>query len=148
MVRPVDVAIGTRHGKDCTCVPLDPLTVTVQPVVVDRSCPAQREISRTGEVAGRVAITWPAPTYGALPGWGVSVHDADTGEQLSDVTAIRLLSHAGDDLLTVDLQRLVDENDTPIQDGTPVPDETGEALRTIVLHYAVAEMRVADGERQ
>ncbi len=145
MAHPVEPVIGASHGEHCTCARLDPVTVTVQPVIVDSTCPGQRELPRVGEVAGRVAITWPAAKYGGMPGWGIAVHDADTGEQLVDVVAIRLLAHAVDDTLTVELQRMVDTSDSPIQgSGKPVPDESGDALRTAVLRYVVAEMRVAE----
>jgi hypothetical protein len=145
----LNVAVGVHHGDGCTCKPLDEITrtVTVQPVIVNRECPGQREIPRTDEITGRVIITWPAPAGPVLPAMGVAFHDADTGELVTTVVGMRLLvtARAGSgEVVEAHLEQLADDDDRPLPNGAkPVPNDGGDGVRTAVFRYAVAEMRIA-----
>jgi hypothetical protein len=122
-------------------------------------------MNTTPEIAGRVIITWPASAGGQVPGWGVTAHDADTGEHILDATSLTI-SH-GDPggwngaAITVRLTRLLDANGTPVSSGmnNVAPSEEaaaykgehgslegfdGEMFRTAEFRYVVAEMRVAE----
>jgi len=144
MAREVQAVVGTQHGPDCVCRPLDPISVSVTPVIVDRDCPGQREVPRADELAGRVVITWPRPAGLAVPGFGVVVADADTGEQwTADVLNLRVnVDPRG--VTTATLERLVDADGKPIGRGKAVPTQDGQSFRTALFRYAVAEMRIAE----
>lgn len=145
MGRSVEVAIGLQHGETCTCKRLDPITVTAQPVIVNRDCPGQHETPHRTRIAGNVTITWPRPSAGAIAAVGSVVADADTGTVWSDVIDVRV--DAGPKgIVTADIERLVDENGAPdpAGRGRAVPTEDGTRWRTAVFRYAVAEMRIAD----
>lgn len=145
MVAHLDLVIGMRHGEACTCAPLDPVTVTAHPVVVSRDCRGQHEVPRSEVLAGSVVITWPRPVAGVLSAWAVTIADVDTATPWFDVINMRINGAPGRDILTADLERLVDENGTPDSTGRgkSVPTEDGTGYRTAVFRYAVAEMRVA-----
>lgn len=115
----------------------------------------------TPETVGRVIITWPAPAEnGAVFGWGVTIHDADTGEQLTDATSLLTVAHGSpgswnSEPLQVTLTRLVDADGKP--SSKPVPTDEykawkrssslaefmGQPFRVGTFRYLVAEMRVA-----
>jgi len=148
----LNVSVGVHHGPGCTCKPLDEITrtVTVQPVIVNRGCPGQREIPRTDEITGRVIITWPARKHEhtTLPVWGVSIHDADSGEQITTALGLRMVigtKRGWDGPIEVELEQLTNAGGKPLATGAPiVPDEAGDGYRTAVFRYVVAEMRVAE----
>jgi hypothetical protein len=130
------------------------------------------------ELHGRVIITWPAasPRSGALPALGISVTDADTGENILDAFALRLSMDLGTDQewtggpITVTLTRIVHPDGTPIgggpgafttdvltdeyaewqarhmADGDPTALFPGQKFRTGEFRYLVAEMRVAEAK--
>jgi hypothetical protein len=118
-------------------------------------------------VAGRIIITWPAPSGPCLHNWAVTLHDADTGEQI--VTAFKVSIVMGADAswdsgaIEADITALIDEDGNILGAGQPVviTDEfrehcaradrdegdehfEGERYRTGVFRFGVAEMRVAD----
>lgn len=146
MARTLDAVIAIRHGETCTCTPLDPITTVTEPVLVNPDCPRQREVPRTGELRGRVILTWPAARDGApLPVHEVAIHDYDTGSELRDVLALRLIAGGPHwrGLVTVELAQLVGEDGQPLGPRPVVSDEDAAGYRTDVFRYAVAEMRVA-----
>ena len=150
MVAPLDLTIGISHGDNCTCTPLDPITVTAQPVVVNRDCPGQRELPRGyGEITGSVVITWPRPSGLSLNVWDVQIQDADSGETLTTVLGLRLIlggSHGWRPAaVEVELTQLADGDGKPLGSGAPaVPDDDGKRFRTGAFRYVVAEMRIAE----
>lgn len=141
MTRAVEATIGVKHGETCTCTPLDPISVSVEPVLVNRDCPGQRETPRDEKIDGRIIITWPRSDGPAIPGWAITVADADTGEQWANVLNLRITSDPSE-ITTAVVERLVDA--TGAATNTPVRDESGDRIRTAVFRYAVAEMRVAE----
>lgn len=150
MVEPLDLTIGIKHGDDCTCTPLDPITVTTQPVVVNRDCPGQRELPRgRDEITGSVVIIWPHPSGLNLNVWDVQIQDAETGEILTTVLGLRLIlggSHGWRPAaVEVELTQLADGDGKPLGSGAPVvPDDDGKRFRTGAFRYVVAEMRIAE----
>jgi hypothetical protein len=149
MAASVELVVGIEHGEGCTCQRLAPFEYTITPVVVDRACPGLKRPTPRDHVDGRLIITWPAASFGVVNGWGVTLHDADTGEQI--VTVTRLAIVLGDDEgfgggpVEAVLTALTDANGKLLPAGAPVvPDETGEGFRTAVFRYAVSEMRVAE----
>lgn len=109
---------------------------------------------------GRVTITWPKPNDVALLARGISVHDADTGEQLLDVTALNLAHGTPTSWdsgpLHVTLTRLVDAEGQPSSKLVPTDEYwawrstaptgatfDGQEFRTADFTYLVAEMRIA-----
>jgi hypothetical protein len=144
MAREVQAVVGTRRGPRCVCRPLDPISVSVTPVLVDRDCPGQRELPRTDELAGRVVITWPRTSVAAVAPWGIAIADADSGEPLADVLGLRLGIRVRDQAVTVDLEQLVDADGKPLGTGRPVHSDDGKRLSTAVFRYLVAEMRVTE----
>jgi hypothetical protein len=153
MVRTVDVNIGTWHGEHCTCHPLEP--VTVRPVIVNDDCPGATAQPRRKpvEIAGRIAITWPAPQHEHAPlgAWAVQLHDLDNDQPVLTATGLRIVIggegwHTGG--IYADVTRLVGEDGKPLpNNGRPVLDESGGDAKTGVFRYAVAEMRVAEPKR-
>lgn len=150
MTAPLDVAIGIKHGDTCTCTPLDPITVTTQPVVVNRDCPGQRELPRNrDEITGSVIIIWPRPRGLDLNVRDVQFQDADTGEELTTVLGLRLILGGGGRgwrpaPVEVELTQLADADGRPLGNGAPVvPDDDGRQFRTGTFRYVVAEMRIA-----
>lgn len=156
MTREVPAAVGMRHGETCTCRPLDPVTVNVEPVLVNERCPGRRQATNGPEPAGRLVITWPAPkpTGMGLHNWGVTISDADTGEPI--LTAFKLSIVLGTDTaykeaaIEADVTALVDENGNLLgnEPGSIDRAARGDApdepeWRTKVFRYLVAEMRVA-----
>ena len=118
----------------------------------------------TNETAhGRVTITWPQPNGIALMAWGITAHDADTGEQLLDVTAMNFTHGAPSNWdsgpLYITLTRLVDNDGQPIGDtgsvwhltdeylawkrGDQAEPFAGQQTRTADFRYLIAEMRTA-----
>lgn len=119
------------------------------------------------EFAGRVTITWPAGAGPRpLPWHGVTFHDADTGEQLIGVVAMRLTNGSvrgwRSGPIGVEITELVDENGErhhgPVLNPVPTPQYleykaqhggvddgfTGARMRTRTATFLVAEMRVAE----
>lgn len=144
MAQPFDLVIGIKHGDTCTCKPLDQVTATAQPVIVNRDCPGQHERPRHDTLYGRITITWPQPTGLATPGFRVSIADADTGEEwTADVLNLRVTVDPRG-ITTATLERLVDADGKPIGHGKAVPTEDGDSYRSALFRYAVAEMRIAD----
>ena len=87
----------------------------------------------------RLIIEWPAPRNGILPGWGVSLYDADTGAQI--MTAVRLTVDPGD-LIRATATVLADEAGNPVPHDRPA--EAGDGIRTVDVEFEVAEMRVKE----
>lgn len=145
MAEALDVAIGTKHGPDCACRPLEPLALTIAPVIVNRDCPGQRELARDERIDGRVIITW-APGGFIAPGFAVTVTDADTGEPwTADVLNLQVrVDPRG--RTTATLERMVDAGGAPIGRGKLVPTRDGKGYRTALFRYAVAEMRIAEAK--
>lgn len=105
--------VGVEHGSSCTCRRLEPVTVTMKPVIVDRECPAQGELPSRTKVAGAVTVTWPATGthLDLVDPREISIHDAVTGQELTTVVALRMAcgtsrSWGGEAL--VELTELVD----------------------------------------
>ena len=150
MVAPLDLPIGIKHGDNCTCTPLDPITLTAHPVIVTRDCPGQTELPRDrGEITGSVIITWPRPQGLNLDVWDVQIQDAETGETLTTVLGLRLVlggSHGWrPSPIEVELTQLADADGKPLKNGAPVvPDDDGKRFRTGTFRYLVAHMRVAE----
>jgi hypothetical protein len=101
------------------------------------------------DIAGRVIITWPAPTTaGVLNNTHVRLTDADTGEHI--VSAFKLSLVLGTDegyepaLIEADVTAIVDENGAITNDANRAYDRETGRMRTGVFRYLVAEMRVAD----
>jgi hypothetical protein len=122
----------------------------------------------------RVIITWPAPTTaGVLPIYGVTLTDADSGEQI--VSGLKLALTLGTDtsydgnIIEAEVTALVDEDGHLLPAGKrPVITEEyaahraaapekftdaygeheaafkGQELRTGVFKFAVAEMRIQE----
>jgi hypothetical protein len=153
MVQAHDVYIGIQHGEDCTCHKLDPICVT--PVIVHDDCPGSRapqQPRKPVEVAGRIAITWPAPRFKgmALPAWEVQIHDLDTDRPILTATGMRIVigveswDSGG---IYADLTLLIGDDGEPIpNDGKPAIDEDSERVRTAAFWYVVAEMRTAEAK--
>lgn len=150
MAAALDLAVGTRHGEQRTCTPLDPITVTAHPVIVNPDCPAQTEVPQTrDEITGSVVITWPRSTNLSVNARDVEFRNFDTGDVLTTVLGMRLhiggrrgWAHLG--AVEADLLQLADADGNPL--GTyaaPVPTEDNSAFRTATFRYVVAEMRVA-----
>lgn len=119
------------------------------------------------EFAGRLTITWPAGA-GAhpLPWHGVTFHDADTGDELVGVVAMRLTNGSvrgwRGGPIGVEITELVDENGErllgPLCSPVPTPQFleykaqhsgeadgfTGARMRTRTSTFLVAEMRLAE----
>jgi hypothetical protein len=126
------------------------VSVSVQPVIVNRACPSQNELPRGEEPLGRIVIIWPArkSEYAPLAVWEVTFEDADSGEQLTTVTGLRMMlgtRRGWDGAIEVDLEQLADAEGDPLPSGAQaLPNENGDGVRTGLFRYAVAEMRVAD----
>jgi hypothetical protein len=121
-------------------------------------------------VHGRVIITWPAPEAPGqrahVVGWGIAVHDADTGEAYVDTLAMSIGHGTPSSWDTgpvhVTLTRLIAEDGMPIGLGKRSPTARtpeylehlrtaptgdsfdGQHYRTADFRYLVAEMRVAE----
>lgn len=122
------------------------------------------------ETGRRIIITWPAKTIeGVLPLHGVTVEDADTGEQIVSGFKLTLGTDVGytGSVIEADVTALVDEDGEILAAGAqPVVTEEyanhraaapqkftdaydeheaafkGELFRTRVYRFAVAEMRI------
>lgn len=134
MADAIEVNIGVEHGPDCTCTRLDP--IHIQPVIVSPDCPQSPREPRAKDYVvgghgpapvdtGRLIITWPAAGNSpALPNWGVTFHDADTGEQI--LTVLKLSLILGTDtgyeqgIIEADITALVDEDYNILAAGQPV----------------------------
>lgn len=89
-----------------------------------------------------VIITWPAHLPGGyiLPGWGVSITDALTGDPVTTVTSMDVVIHAEPDrIITADLVMFADEDGDPVPDGKPHLRD-GEII-TGTFRAVVARMR-------
>lgn len=149
MASALTVTVGTRHGEHCTCKHLGEITATAETVIVNRDCPGQRELPHDEEPIGRVTLTWPARTNNApLAVWGVRIDDADSDEQFTNVTGLRMVlgtGHGWDGAITVDLEQLTDADGKPLPTGANVVSgEDGKSVRSGVFRYLVAEMKVAE----
>jgi hypothetical protein len=105
-------------------------------------------VERTDACAyyGRVIIEWPAPGRSpALPGWGCSIFDADTGEPIVTVTRLKMPSVTVDaqDVITADLTMLADEDGMPVLGKVPqfIDIKDGE-IPSGTFPFLVTEMRV------
>lgn len=121
------------------------------------------------EPAGRIIITWPAPTNGATLGWGIAVRDADTGKPIVDATALTIAHGSPSNWDTgpiyATLTRLVGTDGTPItagsesgnnaiptaefaawRDAHPEGNFEGQQFRTADFRYLVAEMRATPAD--
>lgn len=95
------------------------------------------------EFQGYLTIIWPKPGPGIL-GERVTMLDADTGQPITSVVAMKLAAAPGK-LATAELLMLVNERGEPLTaDEPPLLAEDGEHPRTGVFHWLVAEMRTAD----
>lgn len=116
------------------------------------------------EYHGRVILTWPAASGPYVMAWGLTAHDADTGQQFTDVTSLTMTLGSPDDWdggpMEITLTRLVDENGQPLGTGinrivptdayqawdpeaVPGSEFEGQRFRTAEFRYLVAEMRTA-----
>lgn len=145
-----DVTIGIQHGAGCTCHKLEPVCFT--PVIVHDDCPGSGVPQRPRkpvELAGRIAITWPAPwSKGvALPAWQVQIWDLDADQPITTANGIRIaIGGEGWESggIYADLTLMVGVDGEPIpNDGNAAFDEVSKRVRTGVFRYAVAEMRTA-----
>lgn len=99
------------------------------------------------ESRGVVIIEWPARAaqgVGLLPGWGVGIYDALTGDspeprQITTVTCVAIRADARE-IITADLTMLADEDGNPLYDGPPVLRD--REIVTGTFPFLVAEMRV------
>lgn len=112
--------------------------------------PQVESVTTRTEAAGRIIITWPSPAAaGVLSSWPVTIHDADTGEQILTAVKIAIVMGADDGyegaLIEADLTLLVDEDGNRIDGGTDSVNRAmgPDGLRTGVFRFLVAEMRVA-----
>lgn len=148
MVATPDLVIGTQHGADCACRKLDPVSasVTYTPVVVNQGCPGVQSPPAT-DTGERVIITWPrSHGGGVLPIHGVTLTNADTGEQI--LTGVKLALTLGadtsydGDIIEVEVTALVNDDGQILGSGDRAVFADGD-VRTGVFRFAVAEMRVA-----
>ena len=99
---------------------------------------------------GRVIIEWPAPgRSGALPGWGCSILDAETGQQVVTVSRVSVTADA-EDAIRADLTMFADDNGMPVLfpdiDGNLTIWQAGDGdIKTGTFLFLVAEMRVRAG---
>jgi hypothetical protein len=150
MAAPVQMVVGTEHGRDCTCTRLDAVEFSLTPVVVDPRCPGLYQTEKPKELAGRVAITWPAAQGPAISARGVTLTDADTGKPIVSATKLALIlgTETGfDGIVEAEITALVDEDGNITNDANRAYDRQADRLRTCVFRYAVAEMRVAEPGR-
>ena len=80
-----------------------------------------------------------------LPGWGCSIFDAETGEQIMTATRLKVPSVTVDaqDVITADLTMLADENGMPVLGKVPqFIDVKGGEIPSGTFPFLVAEMRV------
>ncbi len=99
------------------------------------------------EIAGRVAIEWPAPSACGtpLPVCAVRLHDVDTGRQLMTVTRLAMIvaDCVSDEPIMAELTMLCDEQDRPLGPrDRPVFNEDG-TVRTAVFRWAVVASTAA-----
>lgn len=96
--------------------------------------------------AGRVIITWPKYSgVTALPGWGVTVADADSGKPITGALMLTLNANPHG-VITAEMTMLIDADGKPLvgSRSKPVLAEDGEHPLTGVFHWLVAEMRIAE----
>jgi hypothetical protein len=100
-------------------------------------------------IEGLVIIEWPGPagpwTSSALPGWGVSIYDATTRQQITTASGAVIHADSGR-LVTADLTLFTDEAGNPVFDagfpeGTVYAQPDGE-IATAVFTFLVTEMRI------
>lgn len=92
------------------------------------------------DFAGNIVITWLQPSSsGILPGWGITLTDAVTGEPIQTVTAFRVVLHANaQDLVWAECDMFA----TP--DGKPAYEAPAMGPPLIgTFPFLVKEMRVA-----
>lgn len=95
---------------------------------------------------GCVIITWPKHGgHVALPGWSVMFTDADSGQPITSVLALKL-DATPQQVITAEMTMLVDTDGSPLLNSRSAAARTddGEHLLTGVFHWLVAEMRIAD----
>lgn len=95
------------------------------------------------EFAGNIIITWPQPSpAGSLHGMGITLTDAETGEDIQTVTALRVVLHAdAQDLVWAELEMFTDADGKPAY-SHPLHTVDGEPVRG-TFPFLVSEMRVA-----
>jgi hypothetical protein len=98
---------------------------------------------RDVEPAGRLIITWPEPHGGGLAPHGVTLTDADTGEQITTATRMVVLTAdaSGGQPIAAELTMFCDEHGQPLTAGAPPLFDDEGRLRTATFRWRVAEMR-------
>ena len=98
------------------------------------------------EFAGSIVITWPQPAPGgSLLGWGITLADAETGEDIQTVTALRVLLHAdAQALVWAELDMFAGADGKPAY-SHPLHIVDGEPVRG-TFPFLVTEMRVAEAD--
>ena len=96
------------------------------------------------EFAGSIIITWPQPSRaGILHGMGVTLTDAETGQDIQTVTALRVVLHAdAQDLVWAALEMFAGADGKPAY-SHPLHIVDGEPARG-TFPFLVTEMRVAE----
>ena len=92
-----------------------------------------------------VIIEWPKKERGvALPGWGISITDAETGEPVNTVNkmAVTLLADA-EDIIRADLTMFADEDGSPVTSASRAYLKDGEVIMR-PFRAIVSEMRVRE----
>lgn len=89
----------------------------------------------------RVIIEWPPPREHGMPGWGVSLFDADTGKQI--MTALRVTIDPQDVIKAI-ATVFADEDGNPVYDREPVITEDGTGIRMVNVELTVTGMRIAE----
>lgn len=96
----------------------------------------------------RVIITWPAPQPQAMPGCLISVHDAESGDQIYAITRLALYAEA-DGVVWARAEMLLGSDGKPSRPAGPLADlktgDDGEPV-TGIFSLLVAEMRIAEPE--
>lgn len=130
--------IDTLFGVDVSSLDPEASVVLTHAVLA-------REPIDTGR---RIIITWPAKTTaGVLPIQGVTVEDADTGEQILTGVKLTLGTDTGytGDIIEAEITALVGADGEILGPREqPVKNEDGDWLNTKVFRFAVAEMRIQE----
>jgi hypothetical protein len=102
----------------------------------------------SGELAGRLTITWPKAGQSHLFGGRIVLHDADSGEQILSALSFDLVVHAdAKELITADVTMLATADGLPLPaDAKPVIVGEGDSAEVATgrFRWAVAEMRIAE----
>ena len=98
---------------------------------------------------GKVIITWPPKREAVegLPGWRITITDAESGEQINSVVRFGLVYADATDLIWTEAVALVDAEGHLLRDGAvPVTGEDG-GVEAAVFRFLVTEMRVAEATK-